>query len=120
MKDNLPKRPEKRNYQRLDLELPVRLEVDGQEIVSNTQNISCGGMFLPTDESETKLFNEEKELTAFITIPDECKVVKLSGRIRRVQRKSDFDPAGIAIQFSGLYDENFLEIDRYLKWKLLN
>ncbi|MBU0506711.1 MAG: PilZ domain-containing protein [bacterium] len=116
-----PKRPEKRNYQRLELELPVRLELDGKEIETSTENISCGGMFLPMNskKSLTEL-RETKELTAFITIPDECRSIKLTGNVNRVQRNTERTPIGVAIEFCGLFDENHLEISRYLKTKLTN
>src|SRR3989339_1318078 len=118
MSDSLPKHSEKRNFQRMDLELPVRIEVEGKQIETNTQNISCGGMFLPIGNPEAaEKLKEEGGLLAYITIPEQYKTVQLAGRIKRIQRNSDRDPVGVAIQFSGLFDDNFLEIDRYLKTK---
>jgi len=120
MSDDFPKGPEKRNYQRVELELPVRLEVAGQEIQTTTENISCGGMFLPTPIQAEDSFVEDQVITAFISIPDQNKVIKMAGSITRVHKKYNADTVGLAIQFSGLYDDNRLEIDRFLKWKMLN
>lgn len=117
MSKGLPKRAEQRHYKRIDSELPVKLETGGQSIESTTENISCGGMFLPNIQTDLK---EDDTLTAFITLPEDCKVVKMSGRVCRVRNNTDSQDSGVAIQFSGLYDENHLEIDRYVKWKLLN
>ncbi|MBF0106677.1 MAG: PilZ domain-containing protein [Deltaproteobacteria bacterium] len=117
MSDGIPSRPEKRKYTRLDVELPVRLEHNGKEIESTTENISCGGMFLP-------IFNEavraDENLTAFISMPEGSRVVKLAAKICRVNTNLQGNVSGVAVQFSGLYDDNHLEIDRYIKWKLLN
>lgn len=109
----LSDKPEKRYYKRLEEELPVQLKIAGEIIETTTQNISCGGMFLPNvcDKLE-----HHKELEAFITLPEAGKPVRLAGRVLRIEK----NPCAAAIEFSGLYDDNHLEIDRYIKWKLLN
>jgi hypothetical protein len=121
MTNPFSKGPEKRNYKRLELELPVKLEVDGHEIETSTENISCGGMFLPVKKKKGLTgLKEYDELTAFITIPDECRSIKLTACVNRVQRNTERTPIGVAIEFCGLFDENHLEISRYLKTKLTN
>lgn len=116
MSDKMPKYPEMRHYQRVDMELPVRLEVDGRIIESTTENISCGGMFMPTNTSSP--LNEKDLLTAFITLPDAPqKEVRLTGKICRIQKNKDNAVSGLAIQFNGLFDDNHLELDRLIKWK---
>lgn len=117
MDDGMPKRAEKRHYQRIAAELPVRIEYGGKTVEATTENISCGGMFLGGLNRE---LNPDDTVTAFVTLPEDCKVVKLSGRVCRVQPTADSAVQGIAVQFRGLYDENRLEIDRYVKWRLLN
>lgn len=121
MSEKLPKNPEKRHYQRLDEELPVRLEIDGRLIESTLHNISCGGMFLPHVQIDIP---KDSELKAQIALPQTseatAKTVKLSGRIVRVNPNINHQDSALAVEFNGLYDENHLEIDRYIKLKLIN
>lgn len=116
-KNRIPKIPEKRHYPRIEMELPVELEVDGKKVQATTDNISCGGMFLP-DIAE--LLEEQQDVIAFVTLPDQSKSIRLPAKIARIERKIANNSKGIALQFDGLYDTNRLEIDRYVKWKLLN
>lgn len=115
MSEGFPKNPEKRHYKRIDAELPVRLEMNGQEIQSTTQNISCGGMFLNSPQNFVK---PEDSVVAFITLPGTQRAVKLNGRVCRIETQAD--STGAAIEFSGLYDENHQHIDQFVKNKLLN
>lgn len=116
--DGFPKSPEKRHYQRIDLELPVVLEYNGTEIKSTTHNISCGGMFLPNGEHQ---FKQDEPVVAFLSLPDAAKTVKLNGRVCRiVGEATSTDPSGVAIEFNGLYDENQFAVDRFVKKNLLN
>lgn len=117
MSENFPKKPEKRNYQRLDLELPVQIEIDGRRMDTTTENISCGGMFLPSLPEDLK---QNADITAEITIPEMQKSIKMSGTVLRVQKNPAHRGSGAAVQFTGLYDDNHLTIDRYIKWKLLH
>jgi len=117
MSDDIPKIAEKRNYKRIDAELPVQLELNGKKIETTTENISCGGMFIP--QVGQKLL-EDEAITAVITLPQDSKIIKMPGRVCRVLTDPNSKAYGVAIQFSGLYDDNSLEIDRYVKWKLLN
>lgn len=116
--NQFPKTPEKRHYQRIDMELPVEIEVDGKKVSASTENVSCGGMFLPNLAGE---YCEDQDVVAFVSLPGRSAAVRLSARVRRVEEAED--PGlhnGVALQFDGLYDDNRLEIDRYIKWKLLN
>lgn len=117
-KNKIPKITEKRHYQRLECELPVRLEVGGKALNATSQNVSCGGMFLPLNENET--FQEKKELIAFINLPDRAETIRLPAKINRLEKNLQNKLKGIALEFQGLYDTNRLELDRYVKWKLLN
>lgn len=111
-----PKDPEKRYYQRLDLEVPVKLECNGEAIDSTTQNISCGGMYLPNVDQKDFI---DKPLTVFIQLPEHESAVKLAGRVTRVERSANSEQTGVAIEFSGLYDDSRLEIDSFIKKRLL-
>lgn len=115
--NKLPKNPEKRHYQRIDLELPVDLEVNGEKVSATTENISCGGMFLPNISAEIK---EKQEVITFIRLPDRSQSIRLPAKISRVEKKLKEAQKNIAVQFHGLYDDNLMAIDHYIKWKLLN
>ncbi len=115
--NQFPKNPEKRHYQRLELELPVEIEVDGEKVSATTENVSCGGMYLPNLNLNLA---DKQEFTAFINLPDRAEAVRLKAKILRVVQGLSDGPRGVAVEFDGLYDDNRLAIDRYIKWKLLN
>jgi len=117
MSEKLPKRPEKRHYKRIEMELPVRLEMNGKKIEATTENVSCGGMFLPMKPCDLKV---DEHLTAFVSLPERAAPVKLSGRVCRIVENPGAENTGVAVEFSGLYDENQMAIDHLVKWKLLN
>lgn len=116
MAENFFERPERRNYRRLDVNLDVDLTIDGKKVKSTSANISCGGMFLPTNKSPIK----EKSIQVVLHLPDIQKPVKFKGEVARVEERSFFKKRkrGLAIKFNGLYDDNFLAIDRFIKNKL--
>lgn len=114
---NLLNKPEKRHYQRLDITLDVSIEFDGQKIAVNTGNISCGGMFLPEVDLNLKM---ESNVMAFINLPDHTESIRLPATVRRVETYTESKKIGIALEFNRLYDDNRLQIDRFVKWKLLN
>lgn len=107
MTENFFERPERRNYKRLDVNLDVDLTIDGKRVHSTSANISCGGMFLPTNKSPIR----ETTVRVILHLPDSEKPVQLMGEVSRVE-------GGLAIKFNGLYDDNFLAIDRFIKNKL--
>jgi c-di-GMP-binding flagellar brake protein YcgR len=115
--NRMPKIPEKRHYQRLACELPVVLEFEGETVSATADNVSCSGMYLPLHQTELA---EDQNVIAFINLPEKSKAVRLPARVRRVEKDIENRLRGIALEFEGLYDSNRLEIDRYVKWKLLN
>lgn len=119
MKSNwFPLRPEKRNHRRLDIELDVDLAVGQKNVKASTTNISCGGLFLPV-KSESE-FSPENPLEITLNLPDAEKPVKVVGEVSRVQHHSALFgyPEGVAVRFKGLYDENILAIDRFIKTRM--
>lgn len=115
--NRMPKMPEKRHYQRLECELPVLLEFDGETVSATAENVSCGGMYLPLSREPVE---EDDPVVAFISLPEKSRAVRLAARVRRLDRDTENKTKGLALEFEGLYDSNRLEIDRYVKWKLLN
>ncbi len=114
---NLLNKPEKRHYQRLDVELDVAIEFDGQKVAVTTGNISCGGMFLPEMDLNLEM---ESEVMAFVNLPDHTETIRVPCKVRRIETCTESKKIGVAFEFNRLYDDNRLQIDRYVKWKLLN
>lgn len=118
MKDNWHlNHPERRNYQRLNAKINVHLIMEGKQMEATTANISCGGMFLPIQEGS---LHEHNDVEVILNIPDEHKPVKVIGEVSRLQVSPIMKGRrrGVAIEFRGLYDDNRLVIDRFVKDKL--
>ena len=106
-------RTEKRNYQRIDAELDVKVTIDGKVVDTTSANISCGGVFLPLKTEHNAQVKSDSALEVFVHLPDSERPVKVVGVLCRKQEAQDNE--GIAIRFSGLYDDNILAIDRFIK-----
>ena len=142
--DNIFTRPERRNYRRVDVDVEVDLLLKGQNVKTTAVNLSCGGMYLPINPStlrpkgrnslrvdtERRLgavecvkkneIQEQEKIQAVVHLPDMGKPVVVAGEVARVEKGSFLSRrrGGLAIRFSGLYDDNILAIDRFIKDKL--
>ena len=105
---------EKRLFQRLEIGLEVELLVDGSPIKATTANISCGGLFLTLDPNQLK---KDKEFSVLIHLPNRNKPVQMVGQILR--RESDHRK-GVAVKFQGLYNDNVLALEQFIKSKRRN
>lgn len=85
------------------------LEFKGEKIHAQTRNISCGGMFLRLDPDKVV---PGEELSVVIHLPNSKNPVKVVGEICR----SETD--GVAVEFQGLYNDNILAIERFVKTNL--
>ncbi|MBX7149168.1 PilZ domain-containing protein [bacterium] len=112
--DQILSRPERRNYERLDTSLDVEIVIEGKRINTTATNLSCGGLFLPIGKAALK---ERTDMEVILSIPNIQKPVKLIGEVARIQNKSFFGgrPEGVGIQFTGLYDDNMMAIDKFIK-----
>lgn len=110
-------RPEKRNYRRVDASVDVELVIEGKKMSATTSNVSCGGLFLPVKNG---LLKERTDIEVILSLPETKKPVRVVGEVSRFQSGSLLGrkPAGVAIRFRGLYDDNILAIDRFIKNKL--
>jgi PilZ domain-containing protein len=85
----------------------------GEQTVNTTSsNISCGGLFLMVDPQKV---SDKQQLDLAIHLPNRQQPVKLTGDILRSETQSRL---GIAVQFRGLYNDNILEIEKFVKAKL--
>ena len=103
---------EKRIFRRLDTDVSVELELKNRTVKTTALNISCGGMFLKLDPKQV---SEEDQVQVVVHLPNRDKPVKLSGEITRSETGSR---RGVGVQFQGLYNDNILAIERYVKSKL--
>lgn len=108
-------RPERRNNLRLNVELDVNLTIDGIHLDATTSNISCGGMFLPIERSTLP---SDAPVEVMLHLPDSVQPVRLTGQVARYEEIPTEPSKGVAIRFNGLYDDNILAIDRFIKNKL--
>lgn len=103
------KHPERRNYQRIDVDLEVHLNIDGRSMKASASNLSCGGLFLPMEKPS---LHKNSNLEMTLHLPDQKRPIKILGTT--VHRAGK----GVAVQFQGLYDENIMAIDHFVKHKL--
>ncbi|MBI2340723.1 MAG: PilZ domain-containing protein [Deltaproteobacteria bacterium] len=117
MSQDIFTRPERRNYRRVHVDVEVDLLLNGQNVKTTAVNLSCGGMYLPVKKKEVR---EQEKVQAAVYLPDMSKPVVVAGEVARVEKGSFLSPrkGGLAIRFSGLYDDNILAIDRFIKDKL--
>jgi hypothetical protein len=100
---------EKRIFRRLKTEVKVDLKFPDKTVVASTCNISCGGMFLRVDPEKV---NGKNEVQLAIHLPNRDKPVQLVGAVRRSEND------GVAVEFQGLYNDNILAIERFVKSNL--
>ncbi len=122
MSENFLKNPERRYHKRLDVDLQVSLNIDGQTINASASNISCGGVFLPTRQTglAEKKLAEKVAVEMLLSLPDSDRPVKVVGEVARVgySGDSETDEVGVALRFNGLPDDNILAIDKFIKTRL--
>ncbi|MCB1215203.1 MAG: PilZ domain-containing protein [Deltaproteobacteria bacterium] len=98
---------EKRIFRRLETQVPVEVELGQQPLKTKTVNISCGGMFLKLKEENLPPNIEDLDLV--IHLPNQNKPVKLSAELNRRSNQ------GVAVEFQGLYNDNILAIEKFIK-----
>lgn len=110
-------RPERRNYHRIPVKLDVDLVINGQKMNATASNISCGGLFLPLPSKSVEKHTAPVEV--MLTLPDHKRPVKVIGEISRLhETKQSKEQPGLAIKFKGLYDDNILAIERFIKSRM--
>ncbi len=99
---------EKRLFKRLEVGLDVELIVEGQPVSATTENISCGGLFLKIDPEKV---TQDHNLAVVIHLPNRGRPVELTAEILRREK----EPQGVALKFEGLYNDNILAIEQFIK-----
>ena len=101
---------EKRLFKRIDTSLEVEVMGFGP-LKGIASNISCGGLFLETDPHQVY----QENLSLLIYLPHRKNPVQL---VAQVLRRENEKRRGVAFQFSGLYDDNILAIEQFVKSKV--
>lgn len=100
---------EKRLFKRLEVGLEVELMIDGAPVKATTANISCGGLFLMLDPQKLQ---STEGLSLVIHLPNRQKPVEV---VAEVLRRESSDKQGVACKFQGLYNDNILAIEQFIK-----
>lgn len=98
--------PERRQNPRLDVSLPVSLKIGDQLLQATASNLSCGGIFLPRLKDQ---FADSVEMELQVHLPGRDKPVTLCGEVAREEGD------GVGVKFKGLYDDNILAIEKFIK-----
>ncbi len=100
---------EKRLFKRLEIGVEVELVINGSPIKATTANISCGGLFLMMDPERVK---KDQDLSFVIHLPTQKRPVEVAGQVLRQEQE------GVAVKFNGLYNDNILAIEKFIKSNL--
>jgi len=108
-------RSERRRYPRIEKELPLKIEANGYDFVSGTQNISCVGAYCCVD----KYIPPFTKIAIKITLPigagktNENSAVECKGVVVRTEdaKEGGFN---IAIFFNQINDRQRQKISQYI------
>lgn len=109
---------ERRQYQRVPAQILIKYRNADQFFTDYMQNISRGGIFVPTQQPLPK----ETRLQISFSLPDYDRLITADGIVvHSVQPGSNSHdgPAGMGVQFHALSEENQQLIDAYVE-SLLN
>lgn len=105
---------ERRQYQRVPAQILIRYRSADQFFTDYIQNISGGGIFVPTQQP----LPEQTHLQISFSLPDYDHLISTDGVVvHSVQPGSNSteSPAGMGIQFHALSEENQQLIDKYVE-----
>lgn len=111
---------DKRNFLRVEAEIPVRIEFENRIIKLVTKNISCGGMFLKCHE---KTLQKNKELTAYIGTGHHGEgqgELCATAQIRRIEKTEQGAVSGVAVEFTGLHEDEREHLEHVMRWRKTN
>jgi len=96
---------------RYERQLEVEVSFEGKKLVSQTQNISLGGMFLiaaaPLPIGSTVQLR--------FTLPTQPEPVEVAGDVRWVVKKGPDEESGIGIRFQGLRARDVWALNRFFQ-----
>jgi len=96
---------------RYERQLEVEISFEGKKLVTQTQNVSLGGLFLlapaPLPIGATVQLR--------FTLPTQPEPVEVAGDVRWVVKKGDGDESGIGIRFQGLRARDVWALNRFFQ-----
>lgn len=101
---------DKRHNPRLKVNLPVVLRHRGRFIPATMLNLSCGGMYLKTDDED---ISDDSPVEVIFDLDNERRDLSVSGQIKHLEHADDF--ASMGIQFSNIFSSSQKVIQDYLK-----
>jgi len=96
---------------RYDRQLEIEVLFEGKKQISQTRNISLGGLYL---ESATPLPIGTTVQLRF-QLPTQPEPVEVAGDVRWVVKKGAGDQSGIGIRFQGLRARDVWALNRYFQ-----
>jgi len=106
---------EKRLFKRVEVGLDVELLIDGHPVQATTANISCGGLFLKIDPEEILEASRREDVCLMIHLPNRHRPVEM---VAEILRRENDHRQGLALRFQGLYTDNILAIEQFIKSSL--
>ncbi len=105
---------ERRKHQRVTAEVLIKYQSADQFFTDYMQNISSGGIFVPTDDP----LPLDTRLLITFSLPDCEQPITTEGIVIRsihADPDSGVDPSGMGIQFQALSEDNLRLIDVYVE-----
>ncbi|MBN2722800.1 MAG: PilZ domain-containing protein [Deltaproteobacteria bacterium] len=99
----------RRVNQRHEVQLPVRIEVNGIIRESEISNMSVGGLYI-VDDFE---YSNQQIIKVYFSIPTLNEEMEVESVIRWVEKNADGGVAGIGIQFIGLKAKQVWGMTKY-------
>ena len=96
---------------RYERQLEVEISFEGKKQLSQTQNISLGGMFL----SAPGPLPIGSTVQLRFTLPTQPEPVEVAGDVRWVVKKGPGDESGIGIRFQGLRARDVWALNRFFQ-----
>ncbi len=96
---------------RYERQLDVEISFEGKKQISQTQNISLGGMFL-TAPSPLPI---GATVQLRFTLPTQPEPVEVAGDVRWVVKTGSGDASGIGIRFQGLRARDVWALNRFFQ-----
>ncbi len=110
-----PKKTERRQYPRIEQELPLKIAADGYDFATSTQNVSCVGAYCHLDKYIPPFTKIAVKVTLPIMVDARMKNIEVecNGVVVRTEdeKKGGFN---IAIFFNGIKESQRKKIAQYI------
>ena len=117
MNQNKKMNVEKRLYQRVEKQLPIKLKDGDIDLVTETKNISCIGIYCVVDRYVSPMTKVKTTLLLPSRKGDGHSHVNCNSVVVRVEKQNDDleNKYNIALYFNDINETNKQKINRYIK-----